>query len=695
VARAEDLSVKCSRSVGMNFQVERSQDESSGPVHPCVAICVGMLLIVIGPFFIWHTEGDYVKILQVLDDALKDVKEPCSAMCTNCDFSKVKDGDLIYLAGPFHNLKTLTDVRKEGGFNIKELEPAVSGQEAAAAYSWSIEMFQFEQDVDTSQSVTLKADECKAAAFGVVTGEAKSRVCCDSIDAPGRKKFERLYVGRTNDARCHPARKRTHAESFLQEIDDVGLQFGNSTEGVLPELDKRRRLRDGKPAEPDIHCSYPCKHWTGRWADREFPTKPSAWTWLPYDLLQIDEVQWIEGAPAGNIPRLPFTGAYSNVKGGPGVTGGVTLGGVTLQLFKPEAGDELFQTTSSAILDRAGGDAGLQALGKDPIQSTFETQYKIEYRGYRRAAKWTSRETSYSRSDTCLVSSPMATGNLAAPQGGDLRICFKRSAASKVSVLAGVKKDGDSISLIVSDTHLRAKTGMRSNRQGYRVRQNQILSLAELVNEEKKFNERWLYFGRIVGPMILWAAFYCFLSPLIWVVDQFGDTLKGIPCIGGLLGFLADFVETLVTCLVCMVSCSLGVACGLLGMAMAWLFFRPAYGVALLSVSLCLFAAVFAFGSNQKGQKSVRRRSARQPDIGAQSVEMNATRVQPAAFAQAAVMPAAVVQPAVAAPAAFQVQCPAGVGPGTPVTVTTPDGRQVTVQIPAGVAPGQMFQVQA
>ena len=32
-------------------------------------------------------------------------------------------------------------------------------------------MFQFEQDVDTSQSVTLKADECKAAAFGVVTGE--------------------------------------------------------------------------------------------------------------------------------------------------------------------------------------------------------------------------------------------------------------------------------------------------------------------------------------------------------------------------------------------------------------------------------------------------------------------------------------------------------------------------------------------
>lgn len=678
----------------MNFQVERSQDESSGPVHPCIAICVGMLLIVIGPFFIWHTEGDYVKILQVLDEATKGAKEPCSAMCTKCDFSTVKDGDLIYLACPFHNLKTLTEVRKEGGFNIKELEPAVSGQEAAAAYSWTVEMFQFAQDVDTSQSVTLKAHECTAASIGIVTGEAKRRACCDSANSPGRRKFEQLYVGRTSDARCHPARKRTHAESFLQEIDDMGLQLENSTEDILPELDKRRRLRrdDDKPAEPDIHCSYPCKHWTGRWSAREFPVKPSAWTWLPYDLLQMDEVQWIEGAPAGNIPRLPFEGAYSNVKGEPG---GVTLGGVTLQLFKPEPADDLFRTTSAAKLDRAGGDAGLQALVKDPIQSTFETQYKIEYKGYSRAAKWTSREASYSQSDTCLVSSPMATSSQNKPQGGDLRICFKRSATSKVSVLAGVKKDGNSFSLIVSDTHLRAKTGMRSNKQGYRLRQDQILSLAELMNEEKKFNENWLYFGRIVGPLILWAAFYCFLSPLIWVVDQFGDTLKGIPCIGGLLGFLADFVETLVTCLVCMVSCSLGAACGLLGMAIAWLFFRPARGLVLLSISVCLFAAVFAFGNNQKGQKSVRRRSARQPGIGMQSVEMNATPVQPAAFAQAAVMPTAVVQPAVVTPAAFQVQCPAGVGPGTPVMVTTPDGRQVTVQIPAGVAPGQMFQVQA
>ena len=38
----------------------------------------------------------------------------------------------------------------------------------------TVEMFQFAQDVDTSQSVTLKAHECTAASIGIVTGEAQS-----------------------------------------------------------------------------------------------------------------------------------------------------------------------------------------------------------------------------------------------------------------------------------------------------------------------------------------------------------------------------------------------------------------------------------------------------------------------------------------------------------------------------------------
>ena len=82
------------------------------------------------------------------------------------------------------------------------------------------------------------------------------------------------------------------------------------------------------------------------------------------------QVEWLDGAPAANIPSLPLTGSYSslashigqvvsktwgdhnarfrgNVKGGPD---GVSLGGVTMQEFKPERGDDLFTTTLWPIL---------------------------------------------------------------------------------------------------------------------------------------------------------------------------------------------------------------------------------------------------------------------------------------------------------------------------------------------------------
>jgi len=249
-------------------------------------------------------------------------------------------------------------------------------------------------------------------------------------------------------------------------------------------------------------------------------------------------------------------------------------------------------------------------------------------------------------------------------------------------------QDKPRITLVVSDKHLRTKVGLRVQTQGYRMREDQILSLDELLEEEKSSNETSLYMGRVCGPLILWAAFYCFL---ISVVNKIGNMLEDLPCVGRCMGVLADFVETLVTCLICAVSCCMGLACGLMAMAFAWIVFRPLYGIILLALSLAMFAAVGFFAYNQKGQKKVRRRSgARQSEVG-QAVEMNATMAQPAPVQPAAVQPAV----AVAAVTMFQVQCPQGVAPGSPILVMTPDGRQVQVQVPAGIAPGQMFQVQA
>ncbi|CAE6911733.1 pex6 [Symbiodinium natans] len=673
----------------MNFQVERSDDDddSGGPVHPCIAICVAMVLIVIAPYFIWHTEGDYIKTLEVLEAAEKGALEPCKGhpTCSDCDFSKVKDGDLIYLACPFSNLKTLDDVRKEGAFNIQELTPALSKSQPAAAFSWEVEMYQFYQDTDSKKTVTVTTGLCPQAQYQVSDAD-KRRVCCQGANSPGRRKFEATFV-RTTGGACHPAKPRqmSAAEMFLQESLDIeGGPDNSSTEDVFPELEKRRRLRkdkDDDQRDRDFTCSFDCRHWRSAWSSR-VRASPATWMWLPDNV--FSKVEWLDGAPAANIPSLPLTGSYSNVKGGPD---GVSLGGVTMQEFKPERGDDLFTTSAAATLSPTGGD-----VGKAPLQrvqaGTKKVQLGTEYTSYTRSAAWTNRESKYSSGRTCIESVPPNSNE---PLPGDLRVCFSRSDVNQVSVLAGVKKVGSSLSLVLSDTHLRAKTELRSQTQGYVLRKNKLLSLKQLVDEEKSYNVNALYFGRVVGPLILWAAFYCFLSPLIWVVDKFGDTLKGIPCIGGVLGFLADFVETLVTCLVCMVSCSLGLACGLLAMAVAWLAFRPVTGAILLTVSVALFVAVIVFGCNQQGQKGVRRRSARQPEV--QQVEMNAATVQPAAMmAQPVAMPVAAVVPT---PTVFQVQCPAGTAPGTPVMVTTPDGRQVTVQVPAGVAPGQMFQVQA
>ena len=65
-----------------------------------------------------------------------------------------------------------------------------------------------------------------------------------------------------------------------------------------------------------------------------------------------------------------------------------------------------------------------------------------------------------------------------------------------------------------------------------------------------------------------------FLQPILWLMDKFGDTLESIPCVGSFLGHIADFIETLVGCLICLVSCSLGLACGLFAMAVAWLYYK-------------------------------------------------------------------------------------------------------------------------
>ena len=110
-------------------------------------------LIVLAPYVIWHTEGGYVKIQQVLDKAAKHAKQPCewhsAGKCDNCRLDDLKEGDLVFLACKFNKMRTLTDFAKENKFEIEELAPALSGSEEAVGSNWKAEMYQWMQSTST------------------------------------------------------------------------------------------------------------------------------------------------------------------------------------------------------------------------------------------------------------------------------------------------------------------------------------------------------------------------------------------------------------------------------------------------------------------------------------------------------------------------------------------------------------------
>merc|ERR1719401_1491186 len=132
------------------------------------------------------------------------------------------------------------------------------------------------------------------------------------------------------------------------------------------------------------------------------------------------------------------------------------------------------------------------------------------------------------------------------------------------------------------------------------------MDLHTLIGEEKEAQVTKLYLYRIVYPVIVWLALYCCMSPIVWVIDNMGDCLEKIPCVGGVLGDLADCVETLADCLICVASFLVGLVISLIVGATAWLFFRPVEGAIVLGVSLCLCGSLCCLRSQRRGKTKVR-----------------------------------------------------------------------------------------
>ena len=101
--------------------------------------------------------------------------------------------------------------------------------------------------------------------------------------------------------------------------------------------------------------------------------------------------------------------------------------------------------------------------------------------------------------------------------------------------------------LAVSEKHLKANTKLKMTTSGYRMEPGRLIRFDEYMDSLISENEGSLFAFRIIGPCLLWAAFYCCLSPIVWLIDKFGDMLESVPCVGGCLGILADILETLAT----------------------------------------------------------------------------------------------------------------------------------------------------
>ena len=700
-----------------------SDDRNSQSRGPCCSICCGLILLMIAPYVIWHNEGDYVKIQQALDSAGRVAKQPCtfdsSGRCSdNCKLDGLKDGDLVFLSCEFNNMRTLGDLVKDKSFNVELLAPALSGKDKAVGFKWNADMYQWIAKSRT-QEIHLDTPDCPAAAGlddDSDPGATRRKSMCCKPGTVGYKRFQNQYYG--PDKVCQPykgAPSSFHTEEFskvdtstdtktasantlfsgapiVMEADGLNLDDEDEYEETVHDFknqsDERlvhlRRMRgsssssDTRRRRTDFRCSFDCHSWKLDWSGI-LEADPIDWSPIP---TAIKEVAYVNG-PATNLV-LPYSNEKSYLSD---TKEGVNLGGITVGSFKP------ISTAIQYMNTMPSPTTGKQALLMSELSS--ETWSGMKYTQYQINVPWSANEaTSW---ENCLVSRP----NPPSFQVGDLRMCFNKTKLTQLTVIADVKtvQDGSwsGMKLAVSDKHLQAETKLKMTTKGYRMVTDRVLSFEEYMEEMKKENESSLYAFRILGPILLWAAFYCCLSPIVWLIDKFGDTLEMIPCVGGCLGIMADILETLVGILICIISCCCGIACGLMAMAIAWVYYRPLIGIPLLIVSTLIFVGVGYFMYSRRDPSKPSRRSVRMSTVGS-AVELREETVQPAA-AVAAPVAAAVPAPAVAVampqPTLFQVQCPEGSAPGSQILVTTPDGRQVSVAVPAGVAPGQLFQVQA
>uniref|UniRef100_A0A7S0A3X2 Uncharacterized protein n=1 Tax=Pyrodinium bahamense TaxID=73915 RepID=A0A7S0A3X2_9DINO len=534
-----------------------------------------------------------------------------------------------------------------------------------------------------SSAIKVKGKDCK----GCCPTESTWRVACKpkpALRAPAD--FSRLDPQEWHETRAPEVGQKLlqwPEEQREQEGEDREQERGQEWEELALEPEEEEEafeepwwLADAArpspgPAESEApqrrlgeRCSWKACWLRSGWC-RDLKPAPSEW---PAIHALPDGGSWQHAAPpAFNLKALDDArGAYSLVSK---VRLGAKGAGEGLRIDKLE--DEIFPKFVPVELAAHIPERALQSnvtevtyTRKDKPQISVKL---LEMRRDEPSAAWTDKN-SVVGGEACDKGCICSWNNISKSYGGNLRLCLHRSSTFRLSVVAEAQALGDGWELA------------RPQKLGVISRLNELVPLDKLIEEEKAGAYGTLKAMRLLLPLVMWVGLYCCLSPIVWVLDQFGEVVEMVPCVGGIAGGLVECMETLADFAICLVSCCGALACSLLVASFAWVWFRPLVGVPLLVLSVCFFGGLAGFALSRRGAAKVRgkRRSVRETGQG-QVVELGVSMSLPSP----------------SQPVHFAVICPAGVGPGSLVQAQAPDGRVVQVQVPDGIAPGQQFAVVA
>jgi hypothetical protein len=180
---------------------------------------------------------------------------------------------------------------------------------------------------------------------------------------------------------------------------------------------------------------------------------------------------------------------------------------------------------------------------------------------------------------------------------------------------------------------------------------------------------------RFVTFVVMVIAFEMIVQPLSVSADLLRVFNYCTCCLGTLLDDIAQ-------CLIHFFAFCWALFLWFLTFAVAWVVARPLLGICVLAVDILAIVGLTCYLR--------RRKSARQ-------VADNPPLMEAGMAGYPIAGSASLQQRQAVVPSTRQlmtVTCPAGVGPGSQVSIVTPNGQQATVTVPQGVYAGQQFSVE-